>query len=159
MKSVLIFFALFFAVQTNILAEQEFKDLEFLAMENFSVEKKYGKVYVGFDYVIKNPNWFSIIIKPSSLFLKIADSDCGWVKVEEKTKVKAKETKGYHFVLVGDGSMFVKSAFSSIWNMMSGKGIGFTIAGKLKAGVAFIKMKIQVDFTYKMTFDEFMSFF
>lgn len=159
MKKLLLLLTLILAIQTTLKAEQEFKDLEFLAMEKFSVEKRNGKVYVGFDYVIKNPNWYSIIIKPSSLFLQIAGSDCGWVKVEDKIKVKAKETNGYHFVLVGDASMFVKSTFSSIWSMMSGKGIDFTISGKLKAGVAFFKMKWQVDYTYSMTFDEFMSFF
>jgi len=99
MQKIFFIAALFFTISSN--AEQEFKDLEFLAMENFSVEKKEGMVHVGFDYVINNPNWFSIVILPSSLFLKIADTDCGWVKVQEKIKVKGKKTAGYHFVLVG----------------------------------------------------------
>lgn len=157
MRKFFVISLIFFAVNAN--AEQEFKDLEFLAMENFGVTKKDGNVYVAFDYVINNPNWFNIVIKPSSLFLKIADTDCGWVKVEEKIKVKRKTTAGYHFVLVGKQSQFVKSAFSSIWSMITGKGINFNIAGKLKAGVSVFKMKWDVDYTYKMTMDEFMSFF
>jgi len=143
----------------EITEEEEVKDLIFWAMKNFKVERKNGKVRVGFDYVIENPNWFSVVIMPSSLFLKIAGTDCGWVKVEEKIKVKRKTKADYHFVLVGDASQFVKTAFSSIWNMMTGKGIDFNIAGKLKAGVFIFRMKWAVDYTYKMSLDEFMSFF
>lgn len=140
-------------------AETEMKDLEFHAMENFSVEKRNGRVFVGFDYVITNPNWYSIVIMPSSLFLKIAEQDCGWVSVDEKLKLKAKTKAGYHFVLSGSTTQFSKSAFSSIWSMMSGRGIPFNIAGKLKAGVSLLRIKIEVDYTYNMTFDEFLSFF
>lgn len=140
-------------------SETDMKDLQFHAMENFSVEKRNDRVYVGFDYVITNPNWYSIVILPSSLFLRIADQDCGWVSVDEKLKVKAKTKAGYHFVLSGATSQFAKSSFSSIWNMMTGKGVGFHIAGKLKAGVSLFRLKIGVDYTYTMTFDEFLSFF
>src|SRR5688500_17539239 len=138
MKNVLLIISLFLAVGAS--ADQKFEDLEFLVLENFSVVKIDGKVRFGYDYIIKNRNWYSIIIKPSFLFRKIDDTDCGWVKVEEKIKVKGNTTRGYHFVLVGDDSQFVKSTFSSIWNMMSGKGIGFNIAGQLKAGVFLIKL-------------------
>lgn len=140
-------------------SETQMKDLEFHAMENFSVEKRNDRVYVGFDYVITNPNWYSIVILPSSLFLTIADQDCGWVSVDEKLKVKAKTKAGYHFVLSGSSSQFAKSSFSSIWNMMTGKGVAFHIEGKLKAGVSLFRLKIAVDYTYTMTFDEFLSFF
>jgi len=157
MQKIFLMFAFLCTLQAK--AEQEVKDLEFLALENFGVEKKDGNVYVSFDYVINNPNWFNVIILPSSLFLKIADSDCGWVKVEDKIKIKRKTTANYRFVLVGKQSQFVKSAFSSIWSMITGKGIDFNIAGKLKAGVAVFRMKWDIDYTYKMTMDEFMSFF
>lgn len=153
---ILPFIFLFF---TPVFAETEMKDLEFHAMENFSVEKRNDRVYVGFDYVITNPNWYNIVIMPSSLFLRIADQDCGWVSVDEKLKVKKKTKAGYHFVLSGSSSQFAKSSFSSIWNMMTGKGISFHIAGKLKAGVSLLRIKIGVDYTYTMTFDEFLSFF
>lgn len=154
------FFFLFFLFISSItFAGNDYKDIEFIGMENFSVEKKDGKVLVGFDYVINNPNWFSAVIMPSSLQLIIAEQDCGWVHVEEKIKLKKKTQAPYHFVLVGEQSQFVKSTFSSIWNMMSGKGIDFTIRGKLKAGVFIFRPKWKVDYTYKMTFDEFLAFF
>jgi hypothetical protein len=139
--------------------ETEFEDLIFKGMENFSVERKNGKVYIGFDYVIENPNKLNIIIKPSSLFLKIADQDCGWVRIEEKIKIKKKSEAGYPFMMVGDASNFVKSAFSGIWGLLTGEGIDFNIAGKLKAGIIIFKKKWPVDYTYKMTNEEFMSFF
>lgn len=151
--------AIFIFVSLVSYSETEMKDLQFHAMENFSVEKRNDRVFVGFDYVITNPNWYSIVIMPSSLFLRIAEQDCGWVSVDEKLKVKAKTKAGYHFVLSGSASQFTKSSFSSIWNMMTGKGIAFHIAGKLKAGVSLLRLKIAVDYTYTMTFDEFLSFF
>lgn len=137
----------------------EIKDLVFKGMENFSVERKNGKVYIGFDYVIENPNKINFVIKPSSLFLKIADQDVGWVRIEEKIKIKKKSEAGYPFMMVGDASNFVKSAFSGIWGLITGAGIDFNIAGKLKAGLWFFKKKWPVDYTYKMTNEEFMSFF
>lgn len=154
-----LFFMFTFLFSIGASAGQEFKYPEFLSMENFSVSKKDGKVHVGFDYVIKNDNWYNLVIKPSNLFLKIADTDCGLVEVQQKIKLLSKETKGYHFVLVGDESQFVKSTFSSIWSMMSGNGIPFNIAGKLKAGAFCVNMKWNVDYTYRMTMDEFLSFF
>lgn len=157
MRNLLILFSLLFV--NLVKAEQEYKDIIFYGMENFSVEKKDGKVFVHFDYVIENPNWYSAIIMPSSLALIIADQPCGDVRVEDKIKLKAKTKAGYRFTLVGESSQFVKSTFSSIWNMMTGKGIDFTIRGKLKAGILIFRPKWNVDYTYKMTFDEFLAFF
>ena len=136
-----------------------FEDLIFKGMENFTVDRKDGKVHIGFDYVIENPNGISVIIKPSSFFLKIAGQDCGWVRISEKIKIKKKVEGKYPFMLVGDASNFVKSTFSSIWNLITGKGIEFNMAGKINAGVFFFKKKWPMDYTYKMTNEEFMSFF
>ena len=137
----------------------EFDDLEFQGMEDFSVERKNDKVYIGFNYVIKNPNGLAVIIKPSSLFLTIADQKCGWVRIEEKIRIKRKSTDKYPFMLVGNADNFVKSAFSSIWGLLTGEGISFNLKGKLKAGFFFFKKKWPMDYTYKMTNEEFMSFF
>lgn len=158
MKNLVIAFALVLSVNTAK-AEQDYKDIIFYGMQNFGVEKKDGKVHVSFDYVIENPNWYAAVIMPSSLALIIADQPCGDVHVMEKIKLKAKTKAGYRFTLVGDESQFVKSSFSSIWNMMTGKGISFTIRGDLKAGILFLRPKWKVDYTYNMTFDEFLSFF
>ncbi len=136
-----------------------YKDLEFIGMENFSVVRKDGKIFIGFDYVINNPNWYAIIIKPSVLKLTVADTDCGLVKVQEDVKIKRKEQGNYPFVLVGDGSKFAKSGFSSIWSLITGNGVDFNIKGKLDAGLVIFKKKWDLDYTYKMTFDEFLSLF
>ncbi|MBL7899978.1 MAG: hypothetical protein JNJ99_15665 [Crocinitomicaceae bacterium] len=154
-----IYILLFVLLPFYSVAEQEYKDIIFYGMENFGVEKKNGKVHVSFDYVIENPNWYAATIMPSSLALFIAEQPCGDVHVMEKIKLKAKTKAGYRFTLVGDESQFVKSTFSSIWSMMSGKGVAFTIKGKLKAGVLIFRPKWNVDYTYNMTFDEFLSFF
>jgi hypothetical protein len=155
-KLVLICFLL-----TSLSANASFwyKDLEFLSMENFTVERKSDKIYIGFDYVINNPNWYAVVIKPSSLFLKIADVDCGWVRIPEKVKLRSKEKGSYRFQLVGDASKFVRSGFSSIWALLSGKGIDFNLSGKINAGISVFKRKWPMDYTYKMTFEEFLSFF
>jgi len=137
----------------------EFEDLVFKGMENFTVEKKNGKVHIGFDYVIQNPNKLTVVIKPSSLFLKIAEQDCGWVVIEDKIKIKKKSEAGYPFKLKGDASNFVKSSFASIWSVITGKGISFNLKGDLNAGIVVFKKKWPMDFTYMMTNDEFMSFF
>lgn len=157
MKSILLVFFLTIGISSN--AGFFWKDLEFLSMENFSVEKKEDKIYLGFDYVINNPNWYGIIMKPSSIFLTVADVDCGWVRIEEKTKLKRKQKGAYPFLLVGDASKFVKSGFASIWALLSGKGIDFNLKGNIKGGVAGITKKFPLDYTYKMTFDEFLSLF
>ncbi len=157
MKQLILLFTLFFGLTAD--AGFFYRDLEFLAMENFTVERKNDKVYLGFDYVINNPNWYGIKIKPSSLKLTVADVDCGWVSIEENIKLKRKSEGSYPFVLVGDGSSFVKGGFASIWNLMTGGGVDFTLKGKLKAGVGFYSKKWAVDYTYKMSFDEFLSLF
>ena len=157
MKRLIFLFAIFFGLSAN--AGFFYKDLEFLAMENFSVERKNDKIYVGFDYVIKNPNWYGIVIKPSSLKLTVADVDCGWVKIEDKIKIKRLSKKGYPFVLKGDGANFVKGGFASIWSLMMGNGVDFNIKGKIHAGLSIYSRKWPLDYTYKMTFEEFLSLF
>ena len=100
------FFFLFFLFISSItFAGNDYKDIEFIGMENFSVEKKDGKVLVGFDYVINNPNWFSAVIMPSSLQLIIAEQDCGWVHVEEKIKLKKKQSSINAFIIHGQLSL------------------------------------------------------
>lgn len=137
----------------------EFTEPEVMGMDDFSVEKKNGKMYIGFDIVIKNPNKLAIVIKPSSLLLHIADQKVGWVRVEEKIRIKRKSELSYPFMLVGNSGDFVKSAFSSIWDLILGNGVDFNMKGTVKAGVFCFKKKWKLDITYKMTNDEFMSMF
>lgn len=137
----------------------EYSDPEVMGAEKFSVERKDGKMHIGFNIIIKNPNKLGFIIKPSSLFLKIADTDMGWVRVEEKIKIKRKSEGSYPFMMVGNSGDFVKSAFSGIWSLLIGQGVDFNLAGTIKAGIFLFKKKWKVDFTYKMTNDEFMSLF
>ena len=137
----------------------DFTEPEVMGMDNFSVERKNGKMYIGFDIVIKNPNKLAIVIKPSSLQLHIADKKVGWVRVEEKMRIKRKSELSYPFMLVGNAGDFVKSAFSSIWDLILGKGVDFNVKGTVKAGVFFFKKKWKLDITYKMTNEEFMSMF
>ncbi len=138
---------------------QFYKDIEFKGMKNFSVKNRNDKVIIGFDYVIFNPNWYNIVIKPSSLKLTVANQDCGWAHVDEKIKIKKKVEAPYHFELVGDASKFAKSTFSGIWDFLTGKGIAFNLKGDLKAGAFLIRKKWPIDFTYTMNYEEFMSFF
>lgn len=128
-------------------------------MENFSVKRDDGKIFIQFDYVINNPNWYAIIIKPSVLKLTVAETDCGLVEVKDKIKILRKKQGNYPFVLVGDASKFAKSGFSSIWSLITGQGVAFNIKGKLDAGLVVFKKKWALDYTYKMTFDEFLSLF
>ena len=137
----------------------EFSEPEVTDIKNFSVERRDGKMYLGFDIVIKNPNKLAIIIKPGSLLLKIADEKVGWVRVEEKMKIKRKSENAYPFMLVGNAGDFVKSTFSGIWSMLTSDGVDFNVKGTIKAGVFFFKKKWKVDITYKMTNEEFMSMF
>ena len=153
---VLLLFTSVFTVKGSFL----YKDLEFIAMENFSVTKGEENINIGFDYVINNPNWYGVNIKPSNLKLTIADTDCGEVSIPEKIKIKRKTNgKGYAFVLIGDITKFSKSGFSSIWSMMSKGKIDFNLKGVLKAGVFGMTKKWNLDYTYEMTWSEFMSFF
>ena len=136
-----------------------YKDLEFLAMENFEVTRGEEKIAIKFDYVINNPNWYGVVIKPSKLRLTIADTDCGEVSIPEKLKIKRKRKASYPFVLIGNATMFTKSGFSSLWSMISKGKIDFNLKGTLKAGLMGITKKWKLDYTYEMTWSEFMSFF
>ncbi|UKN03521.1 LEA type 2 family protein [Paracrocinitomix mangrovi] len=137
----------------------EFSEPEVTGMKNFSVERVNGRMHLGFDIVIKNPNKIGLVIKPSSLLLNVAGQKVGWVRVEDKMKIKRKSELSYKFKMVGDASDFVRSAFSSIWGLLTGDGIEFNIKGTIKAGVFFFKKKWKIDITYPMSNDEFMSLF
>ncbi len=157
MKKLL--FTLSLLVSTlNVNASFWYKDIQFLSMENFEVTQ--GDMYsISFDYVIDNPNWYSVIIKPSHLDLTIAGHDCGTVYIPEKLKIR-KKTKGkYRFVLSAEASKFIKSGFGSIWSMLTNGQVDFNLNGFLKAGLLGITKKIKLDYTYEMTWSEFMSFF
>ncbi len=159
MKKIILILLLFTSVSWAK-GSSLYKDLEFIAMENFSVSKDKENINIGFDYIINNPNWFGVHIKPSNLELTIADTDCGEVSIPKKIKIKRKSNgKGYAFLLIGDLTKFSKSGFSSIWSMMSKGKIDFNLKGILKAGVLGITKKWQLNYTYEMTWSEFMSFF
>ena len=136
-----------------------YKDLEFLAMENFIVSKSEDKIIIKFDYVIKNDNWYAVTIKPSLLNLNVAETDCGDVYIPKKIKIKRKSKSSYPFVLVGDASKFSKSGFMSVWNMFTKGSVDLILKGKIKAGVFGLTKKWNLDYLYKMSWQEFMSFF
>jgi LEA14-like dessication related protein len=103
MKSI---FILLLVLVTTFSAKSSlwYKDLEFLAIENFKIAKSEDKIIIKFDYVIKNDNWYAVTIKPSLLNLNIADEDFGDVYIPKKIKIKRKSQSSYPFVLVGDAS-------------------------------------------------------
>jgi hypothetical protein len=136
-----------------------YKDIEFLAMENVEIIRSEEKIAIKFDYVINNPNWYVVTIKPSILKLTIAETDFGEVAIPEKIKIKRKKKGNYPFVLIGDVSKFTKSGFSSFWSLISKGKIDFNLNGSLKAGIMGITKKWKLDYTYEMTWSEFMSFF
>ncbi|MFD1551855.1 hypothetical protein DNU06_01845 [Putridiphycobacter roseus] len=148
-----------FFITFNSFSSFWYKDLEFLAIENFSVAKGEDKIAISFDYVINNLNWYNITIKPSVLNLNIADTDCGEVLVLDKINIKRKTKGAYKFTLIGETSNFLKSGFSSIWTMLSKGEIDFILKGDLKAGVFGMTKKWKMEYIYKMTWNEFMSFF
>ena len=157
MKKAFLTFIIFLTT-LNVNASFWYKDIEFLSIENFEVTK--GAMYsISFDYVINNPNWYSIIIKPSHLDLIIADNDCGTVYIPEKLKIKRKTKASYPFVITAEASKFINTGFGSIWTMLTSGQVGFNLNGFLKAGVLGFTKKIKMDFTYEMTWSEFMSFF
>ncbi|MFK8044091.1 MAG: hypothetical protein AB8B72_01250 [Crocinitomicaceae bacterium] len=136
-----------------------YKELEFISIENFSANRGAEKIYITFDYIINNPNWYNVTIKPSQLNLKIAEADCGDVLIVEKVNIKRKTKAAYRFSLQGDSNKFLRSSFSSIYTMLSKGKIDFLLTGDLKAGVFGIAKKWKMDYTYGLTLEEFMSFF
>ncbi len=154
---ILLLFSI--GIYTHSNASFWYRDLEYLAMENFKVAKDKERMIIAFDYVINNPNWYNITLKPSVLKLTIAGSDCGEVMILDKINIKRKTKAAYAFVLLGDASKFIKSGFSSVFNMLSKGQIDFNLLGDLKAGVFGLTKKWKMDYTYKMTWSEFMSFF
>ena len=158
MKSI---FVLLVVLSTTFCAKSSFwhKELEFLAMENFKISKSEKKIFIKFDYVIKNDNWYGVTIKPSVFNLNIAGSDCGDVYVTKKTRVKRKTKMSYPFVLVGDATKFSKSGFMSVWSMFSKGSVDFILKGRIRASVLGVAKKWPLDYLYQMSWLEFMSFF
>jgi LEA14-like dessication related protein len=158
MKTILtIWITLFLCFNSQ--ASFWYRDLELIAIENFKVEKGADKFVISFDYIINNPNWYNITIKPSIMNLKIAGTDCGDVLIKDKINVKRKTKAAYKFSLLGDTQKFIKSGFSSIFTILSQGKIDFFMSGNLRAGVFGITKKWKMDYTYGMTLEEFMSFF
>ena len=93
------------------------------------------------------------------LNLNIADEDFGDVYIPKKIKIKRKSQSSYPFVLVGDASRFSKSGFMSVWNMFTKGSVDFILKGKIKAGIFGLAKKWDLDYLYKMSWQEFMSFF
>ena len=147
------------SLSTSVSASFWYKDLEYFAMENFKVSRGNEKIAISFDYIIKNPNWYNITLRPSVLRLNIAGSDCGDVMILDKLNIKRKTKATYAITLYGDSSKFIKSGFSSIWSMLSAGEVDFNLKGQLKAGVFGFTRKWKMDYTYKMTLEELMSFF
>lgn len=154
-------FILLLTLSTSFYAQSSFwyKDLQFLSMENFAVSKSEEKIIIKFDYVIQNDNWYGVMIKPSLLNLNVAGSDCGDVYIPKKVKIKRKSKLSYPFVLVGDASKFSKSGFLSVWNMFTKGSVDLVLKGKIKAGIFGFAKKWDLEYLYKMTWKEFMSFF
>lgn len=154
-------FILLLTLSTSFYAQSSFwyKDLQFLSMENFAVSKSEEKIIIKFDYVIQNDNWYGVMIKPSLLNLNVAGSDCGDVYIPKKVKIKRKSKLSYPFVLVGDASKFSKSGFLSVWNMFTKGSVDLVLKGKIKAGIFGLAKKWDLEYLYKMTWKEFMSFF
>lgn len=155
----LLIILMVFGLSINSYGSFFYKDLEFIEMKNFDVAKGEEKIAIKFDYVIMNPNWYAVTIKPSLLNLTIAETDCGEVFIPKKLKIKKKSKASYPFVLIGDASKFTKSGFSSLWSMIFKGQVDFNLKGILKAGVMGLTKKWKLDYTYEMTWDEFMSFF
>jgi len=154
-------FIVLLTLLTTFSAQSSFwyKDLEFFAMENFKVSKSEDKIVIKFDYVIQNDNWYGVTIKPSLLNLNIAGSDCGDVYIPKKIKIKRKSKSSYPFVLVGDASKFTRSGFLSVFTMFTKGSVDLILKGKIKAGIFGLAKKWDLDYLYKMTVQELMSFF
>lgn len=158
MKSI---FILLLTLSTTFYAQSSFwyKELDFLAMENIKISKSEDKILIQFDYVIQNDNWYGVTIKPSLLNLNVAGSDCGDVYIPKKVKIKRKSKASYPFVLVGDASKFTKSGLTSVWTMFTKGSVDLILKGKLKAGIFGLSKKWDLDYLYKMSMQELMSFF
>lgn len=143
----------------NTQASFWYKDLEFISIENFAVNKGADKIIISFDYIINNPNWYNITIKPSVMNLTIANTDCGDVLIKDKVNLKRKTKAAYRFNVMGDATKFMRGSFSSIFTMLTKGQIDFVLMGDLRAGVFGITKKWKMDYTYGMTLEEFMSFF
>lgn len=158
MKAIFAF-CLAISLCFNSSASFWYKDLEFIGIENFRVDKGADNIIISFDYIINNPNWYNVTIKPSLMNLNIADTDCGDVLIKDKINIKRKTKAAYQFSLLGETSKFIKSGFSSIFTLLSKGKIDFVLAGELRAGIFGITKKWKMDYTYGMTLEEFMSFF
>jgi hypothetical protein len=156
MKKI-IFVAFLLMVIPQAKASFWYKDIEFLAMENFQITKGTEMYSISFDYVINNPNWYSIIIKPSHLDLVIAGTDCGTVFIPEKLKIKRKKKGRYPFVITAQSIQFINSGLGSIWKMITKGEVDFNLNGVLKAGALGITKKIPLDYTYVMNWSEFST--
>lgn len=92
--------------------------------------------------VVHNPNWFSLKVKPSKVFISAENQSLGSVQLEEKVTLKGKRTDT---LTVPITARLDEGAMLTIFRLMNRDSIELHITGKVKGGIAFLSKKQKID--------------
>lgn len=140
MKKLSCFFALIFT-----LLSCEFKDIEFLGLENVKLDKMDGQeLNLDLLFKIKNENAFKIKVKPSKLKVFVEDKEMGIVHLDKKIVFKKRSESVYSTKLrvdLADGYLLKLLSFASK------KEFKIRFEGKVKGGIYFLSKKFEINET------------
>jgi LEA14-like dessication related protein len=122
---------------------------EFVRTEHVKLSKIEGKtVYLSADLVVKNPNHFNIIIKPSHVTFHVENHTMGEVYLDEKLKLKSNResfiTVPFHIALE-DGAMLTALKYALK------DSITIRMHGEIKGSVLLVSKKVPVNQTQRVS--------
>ena len=98
-----------------------------------------------FDMKINNPNSVGVSVFRSSFKASIGDIDAGYVKLNKRTKIKAKGEHTSTFHIKSDFSKLGQGDIAKLLPMISSKSAALSLKGDMKVGKWFYRKKFPVE--------------
>lgn len=128
-----------------VLSSCEFKDVEFLGIENVKMDEMQDrKLLLDVAFRLKNDNGFKIKVKPSDLKIFVEDKEMGIVHLDKKVVFKKKSENVYSTKLRID---LVEGYLLKVLSMANKKEFKIRFEGKVKGGIYFLSKKFAVNET------------
>jgi LEA14-like dessication related protein len=145
MKNILI--ALTGFILTSCIGE--FKEISISRIDGFKVTKLTASGIDGeINVTINNPNSTSFKVYKSKATIMYGDVKLGTARIVKKIKIQANSNVEQTFILKGD---LKNLSFSSLPDLLMGKGKQMEIQGHIKAGKWYYKKKFPIDQKQKMS--------
>lgn len=135
----------YFLVLLFVFNSCTYENVAFKGSENFKLKKLEGKtISLTFDAVLKNPNGYTIKVKPSDLDLYINGDHVGVIHLDEKIKI-VKRSEGS--VSVPVSAELMNGALPKLLAGALKKTASIRIVGKIKGSASLFPIKKKIDET------------